>query len=65
MKALLRRYDDWRHERYIARLSASVKRLVASGEYLAAREVMGKVNRAVAERSDAQVARMERARGLR
>lgn len=65
MKALLRRYDDWRHERYIARLSANVKRLVASGEYLAAREVMGKVNRAVAERSDAQVARMERARGLR
>lgn len=65
MKALLRRYDDWRHERYIGRLSASVKRLVASGEYLTAREVMGKLNRAVAERSSEQVARMERARGLR
>lgn len=65
MKALLRRYDDWRHERYIARVSAEVGRLIASGEYQAAREVNDRLRRAVAERSTEQVARMERARGLR
>lgn len=65
MKALLRRYDDLRHERHIARLAARVKRLVAAGDTSHARAVNDLLTRAVHERSPQQVARMERAMGLR
>jgi hypothetical protein len=65
MKALLRRYDDWRHERYIARLTDKVKRLLAAGDKKAARGAYGLLVRAVTERSAAQIARMERSKGLR
>lgn len=65
MKWLRQRFEDWQHERLVRRLSADVKRLIADGQYAAARKANDTLTNAITARSPDQVKRMELAKGLR
>jgi hypothetical protein len=65
MKALRDRYNDWRHERRINALHRKVRAHILDHDFAKAREVNLALTKAITSRSPQQVARMEKARGLR
>ena len=62
---MIQRLRDWLHEREIARLSKACKEAYAAGDKAKASHFFQQMGRAINERSPEQVARMERAQGMR
>lgn len=59
------RLQDWRREREIARLAKGCSEAYEAGDKAKASHFFHAMRRAISERSEAQIARMERAQGLR
>jgi len=62
---MMQRLHDWLHEREIARLSKACKEAYAAGDKAKASHFFQQMVRSISERSPEQVARMERAQGMR
>jgi hypothetical protein len=65
MKKLLGRFRDFLHEREIARLSRACREAYEAGDKAKASHFFQAMRRAISDRSQAQVLRMERKAGLR
>lgn len=61
----LQRITDWRRERRIRQLAELVKYMVAHGERAEAADAWQQMRAEILARSPQQIARMERAQGLR
>lgn len=61
--ALRQRVADWRHERWMTRLHRELSRLIENNDKSAA-QAWERYRSAHAQRSAAQVSRMERRKGL-